>query len=62
VGRAIQLSADTATLAIDTVYVDFVAIEQGPTLLFGAFMHQGELTLDDEEEILAPAVARLKEL
>jgi hypothetical protein len=38
------------------------AIEQAPTLLFRAFMHQGDLTLEEEESILAPAVERLKEL
>jgi hypothetical protein len=37
-------------------------MEQGSTLLYGAFMHQGELTLRDEEQILAPAVKRLQDL
>jgi hypothetical protein len=38
-----------------------VAIEQGPTLLYGMFLHQGELTVQDEQDILAPAVERMKE-
>jgi hypothetical protein len=61
-GRAIQLVAESESLVIPTVFLDVVAIEHGPTLLFGAFMHQGDLTLEDEEQILAPAVERLKDL
>jgi hypothetical protein len=30
--------------------------------MYASFVHQGELTVDDEAEILAPAVERLKEL
>jgi hypothetical protein len=56
-GHAIQLE-----FGVGSFFVDVVAIEQGPTLLYGAFLHQGELTLDDEEQILAPAVQRIKEL
>jgi hypothetical protein len=54
--RAIQFSVDPVS-----VFVDIVAIEQGPTLLFGIFLHQGELTAQDEQDILAPAVERMKE-
>jgi hypothetical protein len=56
-GNAIQLSIQP-----DTVFIDVVTVEQGPTLLYAAFLHQGELTFDDEEQILAPAVERLKDL
>jgi hypothetical protein len=56
-GHAIQLDFEP-----DTVFVDVVAIEEGPTLLYGSFVHTGNLTLEDEGEILAPAVERLKEL
>ena len=56
-GRAVQLS-----IQAETIFIDLVAIEQGPTLLYGAFMHQGDLTQDDEAQILAPAVQRLQEL
>ena len=54
--RAIQFSVDPVS-----VFIDVVAIEQGPTLLFGMFIHQGELTAQDEQDILAPAVERMKE-
>jgi hypothetical protein len=30
--------------------------------MYASFVHQGELTLNDEEEILGPAVEPLKEL
>jgi hypothetical protein len=56
-GRAIQFSIEPATL-----YIDVVAVEQGTTLLYGFFMHQGELSLQDVEEILAPAVERLNDV
>jgi hypothetical protein len=56
-GHAIQLRVDP-----DTIFIDVVTIEQGPTLMYASFVHQGELTVDDEAEILAPAVERLKEL
>ncbi len=56
-GHAIQLDFEP-----DTVFVDVVAIEEGPTLLYGSFVHTGNLTLEDEGEILAPVVERLKEL
>ncbi|HET6752563.1 MAG TPA: hypothetical protein VFH23_01270 [Jiangellaceae bacterium] len=46
----------------DTTFVDFVAIEHGPTLLYASLVHQGELTLDDQTEILASAVQRHQEL
>jgi hypothetical protein len=55
--RAVQ-----ASIQPDTIFVDLVAIEHGPTLLYASFVHQGELTLDDEQEILASAVQRLQEL
>jgi hypothetical protein len=55
-GRAIQFSVDPVS-----VFIDVVAIEQGPTLLYGMFLHQGELTVQDEQDILAPAVERMKE-
>jgi hypothetical protein len=56
-GHAIQL-----TVGQDTIFIDVVTIEHGPTLMYASFLHQGELTVDDEGEILAPAVERLTEL
>jgi hypothetical protein len=56
-GHAIQLRVGP-----ETIFVDVVTIEQGPTLMYASFLHQGELTVDDEAEILAPAVERLTEL
>ena len=56
-GHAIQLSFQP-----DTLFVDLIVVEEGPTLLYGAFLHQGDLKLADEEQILAPAVKRLQEL
>jgi hypothetical protein len=56
-GHAVQLKIGEAR-----VYVDVAVIEEGPTLLYGAFLHTGELGLEDELEILAPAVQRLKEV
>ena len=56
-GHAVQLRVDP-----DTIFIDVVTIEQGPTLMYASFVHQGELTFDDEEQILAPAVERLKDL
>jgi hypothetical protein len=55
-GRAIQLGLDPVSL-----FIEVVAVEQGSTLLYGMFMHQGELTVQDEQDILAPAVERMKE-
>jgi hypothetical protein len=55
--HAIQLRVDP-----NTIFIDIVTIEQGPTLMYASFLHQGELTVDDEEQIIAPAVERLKEL
>lgn len=55
--RAVQVGIQP-----DTIFIDLVVIEQAPTLLYGAFLHQGDLTADDEEQILAPAVQRLKDL
>ena len=56
-GHAIQMRVQP-----ETFFLDIVTIEQSATLLYAAFVHQGELTLDDEEQILAPAVERLKDL
>jgi hypothetical protein len=55
-GRAIQLGLDPVSL-----FIDVVAVEQGSTLLYGTFLHQGELTVQDEQDILASAVERMKE-
>ena len=41
-------------------FVDFVTVEQGPTLVYGMFKRQGKLTIQDEQDILAP-VERMKE-
>ncbi|HEX2362583.1 MAG TPA: hypothetical protein VHI11_10960 [Jiangellaceae bacterium] len=57
-GQSIQLGTDVGS----SFFVDVIAVEQGPTLLYVSFIHQGELGLADEEQIIAPAVKRLQEL
>ena len=42
-------------------FVDVVTVEQGPTLVSGMFKRQGKLTIQDVQDILAPAVERMKE-
>jgi hypothetical protein len=56
-GRAIQLGIDPASF-----FLDVIVVEEGPTLLYVLFLHQGELDLADEEEIVGPAVQRLEDL
>ncbi len=55
--QSIQLNSD-----LGSFFLDLIAVEQGSTLLYVTFMHQGEIDLPDEEQILAPAVQRLQEL
>jgi hypothetical protein len=55
--QSIKLDTD-----LGSFFVDLIAVEQGSTLLYVTFMHQGEIELADEEQILAPAVRRLQEL
>ena len=56
-GRAIQLG-----MYSETYFLDVILLEQGSTLLSGALWHMGDLTVQGEEEILAPVVERMKEL
>ncbi|MGH3926321.1 MAG: hypothetical protein ACRDTT_26230 [Pseudonocardiaceae bacterium] len=42
-------------------FVDIVTVEPGPTLVYGMFKRQGKLTIHDEQDILTPAVERMKE-
>ena len=56
-GRAIQLG-----IGSETHFMDLIVMEQASTLLQGWFLHSGDLTLQAEEEILAPAVERMKEM
>lgn len=55
-GQSIQLGTD-----LGSFFVDLIAVEEGQTLLYVTFMHQGEIELTDEEEILAPAVRRMQD-
>ena len=56
-GRAIQLG-----MYSETYFLDLILLEQGSSLLSGAFWHKGELTAEKQEDIFAPAVKRIKEL
>ncbi|MGH8823862.1 MAG: hypothetical protein ACRDVN_05240 [Jiangellaceae bacterium] len=44
---------------VDAVTGDYLLAPQN--VLYGMFMHQGELTVQDEQDILTPAVERMKE-
>jgi hypothetical protein len=59
---AIQLAAESESLVVPHGFWTSWQSNTARRCCSGAFMHQGDLTLGDEEQILAPAVERLKAL
>ena len=61
-GRAIQIGITTGrNLARQTVFLDVVAVEEGELLAGYFFLHTGQLTLEQETDVVARCLARLDE-
>lgn len=61
-GRAIQIGITSGrNLARQTVFLDVVAVEEGELLAGYFFLHTGELTLEQETDVVARCLARLDE-
>jgi hypothetical protein len=59
-GRAIQIGIRPGrNLARQTVFLDVVAVEEGELLAGYFFLHTGELTLEEETDVIARCLARL---
>jgi hypothetical protein len=56
-GLAVQVG-----IGSESFFLDAVVVEQGATLLYVLFFHQGEITLADEQDIVSHPVQRLEDL
>lgn len=59
-GRAIQIGMSLAGSDDGlTIFLDVIAVEEGPLLAAYAFLHQGEITQEDEMDTVAAALSRV---